>query len=366
MNNKRAYQILVSFLAIIGCFQLFTFSKKISELNFDNSLFYAAKSHSLPKDIHFCGEAVPLDSKDIQERFDNEIIKTTYWHSSVLLYYKKIGKYFPIIEPILRENNIPDDFKYLAIAESGLQNVVSPAGARGFWQFMERTGKEYGLEINKEVDERYHLEKSTQAACDYFNEAYKKFQSWTLVAASYNMGMYGLEKNLERQKAKSYYDLLLNNETSRYLFRIIAFKEILENPKNYGFNLSEKDRYEPIKYKTVSVDSSVSNYTDFALQQGINYKIFRICNPWLRERSLKNPNKKKYFFKIPTEGFSIYTEYECAEPDSTLDSVQLSINKIMCIDSAKTNQLKEDSISQTKTIISDSLLKASPIETIVK
>jgi len=364
MNIKKTYQILVSLLAIIGCIQLFTFSKKVIELNFENSLFYAAKSHNLPNDIHFCGEAVPLDSKDIQERLDNEIIKTTYWHSSVVLYYKKIGKYFPIIEPILRKNNIPDDFKYLAIAESGLQNVVSPAGARGFWQFMESTGKEYGLEINKDVDERYHLEKSTQAACDYFNDAFKRFNSWTLVAASYNMGMYGLQKNLERQKAKSYYDLLLNSETARYVFRIITYKLILENPKEYGFNLTEKDRYEPVKHKTLPVDSSISNYTDFALEQGTNYKIFRICNPWLRQRSLKNSNKKTYYFKIPTEGFNIYTDYECAEPDSINDSTQIAINKIMCQDSS--NLLIQDSVENKSNLISDSIQKGSPIEKITK
>lgn len=360
MNNKGLYRILISGLAIIGCFQLFTFSKKVSEFNFDNAFFYAAKSHDIPNNVHFCGESVPLDSKDIRERFDKEIIKNTYWHSSILLFYKRSGKFFPVIEPILRKNNIPDDFKYLAIAESGLKNVVSPAGARGFWQFMEKTGKEYGLEINKEVDERYHLEKATQAACDYLNDAYKKFGSWTLVAASYNMGMYGLEKNLKRQKVKSYYDLLLNSETARYVFRIVSFKTILENPKSYGYNLKKSHQYSPLEFKTLTVDSSITNFADFALKENINYKILKIGNPWLRQKYLKNPNKREYVLKIPSSGYNIYTEYECTPGDSIKDSTTLSLNKINCTDST-VNHIS-DSIIPEKTINSDSLKTDSTIE----
>ena len=360
MNNKRIYKILVTFLAIIGCFQLFTFSKKVIDLNFENSLFYAAKPHNLPSEVHFCGEDVPLDSRDIQERLDKEIIKNTYWHSSILLFYKRAGKYFPIIEPILRKNGIPNDFKYLVIAESGLKNVVSPAGAKGFWQFMEKTGEEYGLEINKEVDERYNLEKATQAACDYLNDAFKRFNSWTLVAASYNMGMYGLEKNLKRQKVKSYYDLLLNSETARYVFRIVAFKLILENPKQYGFNLKENNRYPSLKFNEIKIDSSISDFADFAISQKINYKILKIGNPWLRQRYLKNPNKKTYTLKIPTEGYKLYTEYICEDPDSIKDSIQLTINKAMCADSV--SQSNKDSIIPEKSINSDTLKPGSTIE----
>ena len=316
MQNKNIYKTLISCLVFIGCIQLFTFSKKISIINFDDSLFYAAKAHKAPSNIAFCSEEVPLDSRDIKERLDKEIIKNTYWHSSILLFYKRAGKYFPVIEPILKKNNIPNDFKYLVIAESGLKNVVSPAGAKGFWQFMEKTGREFGLEINQEVDERYNLEKSTQAACEYLNKAFKKFGSWTLVAASYNMGMYGLEKNLERQKVKSYYDLLLNSETARYVFRIVTFKLILENPRYYGFNLIEADRYTPIKFKTVQIDSSIVDFTDFAIEQGINYKILKLGNPWLRQKHLKNTQKKSYKFKIPTEGFSLYSDLNKKKKDS--------------------------------------------------
>ena len=337
MQNKYAYKILVYLLAVIGFVQLFTFSKKIADINFDNSLFYAAKSHPIPKNVAFCNEEVPLNSRDIKERLDKEIIKNTYWHSSILLFYKRAGKYFPVIEPILRKNNIPDDFKYLAIAESGLKNVVSPAGARGFWQFMEKTGREFGLEINKEVDERYNLAKSTQAACEYLNEARKKFGSWTLVAASYNMGMYGLEKNLKRQKVNNYYDLLLNSETARYVFRIVTFKLILENPKHFGFNLNENDRYAPIKFKTIQIDTSITNFTDFAIKQGINYKILKIGNPWLRQKYLKNPLKKIYNLKIPIEGFNLFTDLNENIIDSTFSDIKDSIlpKKVLNSDSIK-------------------------------
>jgi len=352
--NRKIYKIVVSIFAIIGCFQVFTFSKKIIDLNFNNSLFYVAKSHNIPSNINFCGEQVPLDSKDIIERLDKEIIRNTYWHSSVLLYYKRTGKYFPIIEPILRKNNIPDDFKYLAIAESGLDNVVSPAGAKGFWQFMEKTGKEYNLEINKEVDERYHLEKSTQAACDYLNDAYDKFGSWTLVAASYNMGMYGLEKSLKRQNVNSYYDLLLNSETARYVFRIIAYKTILENPRLYGYNLNENEKYTPLKFTTLSMDSSIADFADFALSRKINYKILKIANPWLRQKYLKNDNGKSYTLKILSHEYKVYTNYDTIHSDSN------NLHLMIPIDSLVYEKL--DSLPKSQLINSDTIKTEAYIE----
>ena len=359
MQNRSIYQVSIAILAIIGCFQLFTFSKKAISFNLDNQTFYAAKSHDYNFDVNFCGEKIPLESKDILERFDKEIIKNTYWHSSILLFYKRSGKYFPIIEPILKKHGIPNDFKYLAIAESGLKNVVSPAGARGFWQFMEKTGLEYDLEINKEVDERYHLEKATEAACKYFKEAYAKFNSWTLVAASYNMGMYGLQKNLTRQKTNNYFDLLLNSETSRYVFRIAAFKAILENPKHFGFNLNETHRYSSMKFKTISIDTSISNFTDFAISQNINYKLLKIANPWLRNRSLKNVNAKRYLLRIPSSEYIIHNKLNSVEPDSISQPIDSS-EKIIYIDSLK--QVPTDTISQENSINSDSLKIAPQIE----
>ena len=256
----------------------------------------------LPTDLDFAGEAVPLENPDIAERMDRELLVNTYWQSNGLLLIKRANKYFPIIEPILAEYGVPDDFKYLAVIESGLTNAVSPAGARGFWQIMESTGQEYGLEINSNVDERYHLEKSTRAACEYFLKSKERLGSWTLAAAAYNAGNYGVDKQLERQEVGDYYDLLLGDETSRYVFRILALKEILQEPRKFGFNFRDKDLYQNIPTYKVEVDTPVTNFTDFAQQFGINYKILKIHNPWLREGHLNNSSSKKYFIEIPEEG----------------------------------------------------------------
>tara|TARA_B100001093_G_scaffold120128_1_gene112806 strand:- start:1765 stop:2715 length:951 start_codon:yes stop_codon:yes gene_type:complete len=259
---------------------------------------YAIYAPSIPNEINFCGESFPIKEKSLKERFDREILVNTYWQSQTIIFIKKANKYFGIIEPILRKNGVPDDFKYLAIAESGLSNIVSPSGATGFWQIMKLTGKERGLEISKEVDERYHIEKSTEAACSYLLEAFNKFNSWTLAAAAYNMGITGLEKQMLRQKANNYYDLLLNNETARYIFRITAIKEILENQKKYGFNLRKQDLYLPENYYEVLLDSSVSDLVDYSFNLKINYKILKELNPWLRQSYINNTKGKKYLIKV--------------------------------------------------------------------
>jgi len=263
---------------------------------------YAIYALNLPQDIGFAGEAVPFNDPDIYERYDRELLVNTYWQSQTLLFFKRSAKYFPVIEPILKKNGIPEDFKYIALIESGLTNIVSPAGAVGFWQIMEHTGKQYGLEITKEVDERYHLEKATQVACDYLNEAYEEFGSWTLAAASYNMGINGVRKQLERQNASNYYGLTLNEETARYVFRIMAVKEIQENPEKYGFRFRKKDLYENIPCNVLKIDSTISNLGSFANELGINYRILKYHNPWLRYEYLPNPTGKNYFIKIPKEG----------------------------------------------------------------
>jgi hypothetical protein len=216
---------------------------------------------------------------------------------------KRAHKYFPVIEPILAKNGIPDDFKYLAVAESGLQNVVSPAGATGFWQIMKATGKEYGLEINDNVDERYHLEKATEVAARYLNRYKNKYGSWTLAAAAYNAGTGSIDKYMNIQKAEGYYDLLLGQETGRYVFRIMAIKEILSNPEKYGFQIEKKDLYENVPTFQVSVDTAVSNFADFASQYEINYKILKRHNPWLREPHLNNASGKMYQISIPLKGY---------------------------------------------------------------
>ncbi|SFC48376.1 Transglycosylase SLT domain-containing protein [Flagellimonas taeanensis] len=264
---------------------------------------YKISAIEIPEDLNFAGEAVPLDDPEIMERVDREFLVNTYWQSNALLLMKRANKYFPIIEPILKENGIPDDFKYLAVAESGLQNVVSPAGATGFWQIMKDTGREYGLEVNDNVDERYHVEKSTQVACDYLKKWKERFGSWTLTAAAYNAGPAGIQRFMGIQKAGDYYDLLLGEETGRYVFRIMAIKEIIANPGKYGFLVEEEDLYTKVPTFTVEVDTAVSSWADFAQLYEINYKVLKRHNPWLREPHLNNSSRKKYVIEIPNKGY---------------------------------------------------------------
>ncbi len=291
-------------LSLGGLLSYFTYDG-MSDENFqvifnDDYNIYAL---NLPQELDFAGEEVPMADPEIQERFDRELLVNTYWQSQTLLFLKRANRYFPVIEPILKKNGVPDDFKYLALIESGLTNVVSPAGATGFWQIMEGTGKQYGLEINKEVDERYHLEKSTEVACKYLREAYAEFGSWTLAAASYNMGIKGVENQLERQTGASYYDLTLNSETGRYLFRIMAIKKIVEDPQKFGFHLRKKDLYQPIPTYTIQVKDRVENFGEFAAKMGINYRILKYHNPWLRYDYLPNPDGKSYEIQIPKKGY---------------------------------------------------------------
>ena len=266
----------------------------------------------LPEHLEFAGEKVPLEYFDVRESLDRELLVNTYFHSQTFLYLKKIPRYFPIIEPILEEYDIPEDFKYLPLVESGLANAVSPAEAVGFWQLMEGTAREYGLEISDEVDERYHLEKSTVAACKYLLKSYEEYQNWTMVAASYNNGRRGIDRQVNRQEEDNYYNLLLNEETARYIFRILALKLIVINPAKYGFNIQEKDRYRPIPNYTVKVDSSVSSFALFAKQFGTNYKVLKFLNPWLREPFLSNQKGKTYMVSIPEEGSRIWKPEEAS------------------------------------------------------
>lgn len=256
-----------------------------------------------PVKLDFAGEETPLKISDVKERLDRELLVNVNLHASTILAIKRANRAFPVIEPILKKNGIPDDFKYLAVIESGLVNVVSPAGARGIWQFMPDTAKERGMEVNENVDQRYDLEKSTQAACSYFLSAKGKFGSWTLAAASYNGGMTGVNKQIDIQKVTNYYDLLLTEETSRYVFRILALKEIMENPVKYGFTIASEDLYATLPTKKIEIDSTITDLADFAKGQGINYKILKIHNPWLRETKLINDTGKKYQIEIPLKGY---------------------------------------------------------------
>lgn len=260
----------------------------------------------LPEKINFAGENVPLEDPDIRERMDRELLVNTYWQSNGLLLMKRAHKYFPIIEPILKKNGVPDDFKYLAVAESGLMQIVSPAGAKGFWQMLKGAAEENGLEVNDNVDERYHIEKATEAACSYLKKSKERFGSWTLAAAAYNAGNYGVSRQQERQDVNNYYDLLLSSETERYVFRILAMKEILGHPEKYGFNFAKKDMYPLVETKDVAVDTAVTDFARFAKDFNINYKILKLHNPWLREAHLNNRSRKLYQIKIPEKGIYSY------------------------------------------------------------
>ena len=256
-------------------------------------------SVELPTDISFAGETVPLDKFYVKEALEYELTVNTYWHSSTIMHLKRANRWFPVIEPILKKNGIPDDFKYLAVAESGLRNIVSPAGATGFWQIMKGTAKEYDLEVNSGIDQRYHVEMSTEVACVYLQTAYEKYGSWTLAAASYNAGMNRISKELERQGENNYYDMIFGQETGRYLYRIIALKQVLNHPKDYGFHLRKEDLYIPYTTYEISVDSTISDLSEFAKSYGLNYKELKIYNPWLRQAFMPDKSRREYIIKIP-------------------------------------------------------------------
>lgn len=285
-------------VAILGSYS--TKEEKSSEKEEGKNIPQIVKPVYLDKQFSFAGEELPLDNFDVRERLERELTVNTYWHSSTVLNMKQTSRYFPLIERILEEEGVPDDFKYLAVAESNLRNVTSPAGAKGLWQFMQPTAASYGLEINKEVDERYHVEKATRAACKYLKDDKKRFGSWLLVAAAYNMGGTRLARSIKEQRADSYFDLNLNIETARYVFRIVAIKEIYNHPRQFGFYLDKDEGYEPLNdYEIVEVNGSVENWGDFADEYDISYRMLKVYNPWLIDKKLTNKSKKTYQIKIP-------------------------------------------------------------------
>ena len=261
---------------------------------------YCVTSPTVPAQVTFDGETIDLRRYDRRERMDREILAFTYMHSTTMLLIKRANRYFPIIEPILKANGIPDDFKYLMVIESNLNSIArSPAGAAGLWQFMPTTGREFGLEVNENVDERYHIEKATVAACKYFKQAYAKYGDWIAVSAAYNAGQARISSQLEKQLANHAMDLWLVEETSRYMFRLLAAKEIFSNPQRYGFLLKREHLYPPIPYKEVTVSTPINDLSEYAKKQGITYAQLRDANPWLRETSLKNRSGKSYVLHIP-------------------------------------------------------------------
>ena len=247
-----------------------------------------------PQSISFAGEVVPLYKHYVLERLDRELLVNNFWHSNSILVLKRAPKYFPIIEPILQENGIPDDFKYLAVIESGLTNVTSPAGAEGFWQFMPQTARDYGLEVNGDIDERLNLIKSTESAAAYLMDAYAEFGNWTLAAAAYNAGVQRIKTSLEKQQTNSYYDLFLNEETSRYMYRMLATKLIFESPERYGFVIPKAQTYPFPKTKLVKVGTSPIDWVAFAKSQNMSYADLREINPWIKGYKFSNRNNKEY------------------------------------------------------------------------
>lgn len=287
--------------------ELFSFSTSSAESDVEHQRVfndnYKVFSLTLPHELGFCGEQVPMERLDVRERLDRELLVNTYWQSNTLLAHKRTARWFPLIEEVLRREGVPEDMKYLAVVESGLMNVVSPAGATGYWQFLKETAISHGLEVNNEVDERYHVERATEAACRYLKEAYRRHGSWALAAAAYNLGQAGVDKQLTRQKQQNYFDLQLPEETSRYVFRILAMKEIIRDPERYGFHLRAKDLYPPYVTRSVEVSGPIEDLADFAIRHNTNYRTLKLLNPWLRDVKLTNREGRTYTILLPGEGF---------------------------------------------------------------
>ena len=297
------FLILFSCSILLTSLVLISFEQpnQTSIITYGEPSSYKVHALHVPSQVNFAGELMQLDEDDLMERMDKELLVNTYWQSNTLLMMKRANKFFPQIERILKEEEVPDDFKYLALIESGLENLRSPAGAKGFWQILRTTGREYGLEVNSNVDERYNIELSTRMACAYLKKAKERLGSWTLAAASYNRGIAGINRILKKQQTNNYYDLLLGTETKRYIFRILAVKEIMQAPERYGFFVEDAQLYSPLEYRTVAVDTAITNIARFSKQMGVNYKTMKIYNPWLLQNHLNNKSRKLYHIALPTE-----------------------------------------------------------------
>lgn len=303
LRSISVFTIIVAAFLTLALFSSSADEQNTKQLNWgqgNSTLPQRIKSIPIDKVFTFAGEEVPLGNFDVYERLERELLRNAYYHSNTLISLKRTKRFFPVIEKILAENGVPEDFKYLAVAESDLSNAVSPSGAKGVWQFLQATGKSFDLEISDEIDERYHLEKSTEAACKYLKVLKEKFGSWTMAAAAYNMGETKLSKEKEIQRTANYFDLNLGQETSSYVFRILALKEIMSHPPDYGYLLEENEKYAPLdNYKTIEVSDAVANWGDFAIEHGTTYRMLKVYNPWLVESSLSNKSKKTYEIRIP-------------------------------------------------------------------
>ena len=298
--------LLTAVLAATGCWAI---TKEDNESDpTPNQYSNTITAPPVPQSMTFAGEEVPLDVYWVHESLDRELIINSYQHSKTLRIIKLSTRIFPVIEKILKEEGVPDDFKYLCVAESGLENVTSPANAGGYWQFIPSTAKIYGLEISSDVDERCHLEKSTRAACRYLKKMKNLFGSWTMAAAAYNRGDGGLQAAVNDQQQNNYWDLWLNSETSRYIYRILSFKLIFENPKEYGVTICPAQMYHPIETKTVTVTASIASLPRFAEEHHVTYRELRDLNPWIRNNKLTVATGKTYKIEIPQNPKSNYRD----------------------------------------------------------
>jgi membrane-bound lytic murein transglycosylase D len=318
MEHLKKYQLVILIVIVFFLVSNTVYDKvqNIQHTETKPTIFVKYDGAS-PEKMDFCGEPVPLYEAEVRERLDRELLINANLHATTILVLKRANRWFPQIETILKEEGIPDDFKYLMVIESSIANTVSGAGATGYWQIMKPTAKELNLEVTDEVDERYHVQKSTRAACQYIKKSYQKFGSWTNAAAAYNMGLSGMMRACMKQKARFYYDLLLNQETSRYVFRILALKEIMTSPQKYGFMVAPENLYKPHLVKKIEIDTTINNLIDFAHSQGISYKSLKTYNAWLvgekltikdektQEKIGKNDEKvktkKSYTIEIPID-----------------------------------------------------------------
>ena len=304
MKKLSIAAIVLSVLAIVGEILICASSREDSEEVLQRAISnnYRIYSPILPDTMSFAGEKVPLSTYYVHEGLDLEVITNMYRHSSTMLYFKRANRYFPIIEPILKKNGIPSDFKYLCVIESGLTNATSPAKAQGFWQFIPSTGANYGLTVNDEIDMRNNLEAATEAACQFLKSLKNSLGSWTAAAAAYNCGAGGLIKNMEKQSISNYYNTRLNNETSRYVYRILAMKQIMQHPQEYGFYLRPCDLYPTLPTRTATLSGQNVDIYAFAKANGCSYKVFRELNPWITTEKLTNKANRSYTVKLPVEG----------------------------------------------------------------
>lgn len=310
-NRKIVYiSFAVVLIVFSGVFLLrFTVSdadKENIRSDFSELSGFKAVSPPIPRKLDFAGESVPLNLFYVREALDRELSVNTYWHSQSLLLFKRANRHLPVVESILKKHQIPDDFKYVVLVESGFQHAVSSAGAAGYWQFMKETALEYGLEVTDQVDERYHLVKATEATCKYLLKSHEKYGSWTLVAAAFNGGQGRMDKLVKRQKTNNYYEMFMNQETSRYVFRILALKLIFEHPEKYGYQLKREDLYPSIPQKRFTVTESIPNLVEFAREKNVSYRMLRELNPWLADTFLPVKPGKSYHLVLPTGKFDDY------------------------------------------------------------